>query len=283
MEGVERTAVCGRRTGARRGRGPSGWRAGHGRGGPRRGSRIRLAGWPSCCGRPAATSGCTWSTPRAVRSAATTWHWPSRSGRGHALAVHSAGATLVQPGRGPTRPRGGRSSCGVGAGGRVHWAPEPTVVSDGADYWSRRCGSSWRRAPGDRAGDRRARPARQRGGRYGGTHARRRRRRAAARAHHTARRGRPRALRAGGHRRGPCGRDARARRGGRRRDPLRRAAGEAAAMSAGRGRRSTARGEVLLAVGTPSAVAAVLDAEGRGGPVPTDRSRGPCRGPSRVP
>ena len=50
------------------------------------------------------------------------------------LAVHSAGATLVQPGAGAAAGPAARwtVTARVGAGGRLHWAPEPTVVSDGA-------------------------------------------------------------------------------------------------------------------------------------------------------
>jgi urease accessory protein len=50
------------------------------------------------------------------------------------LAVHSAGATLVQPGAGAAAGSAARwtMAARVGAGARLHWAPEPTVVSDGA-------------------------------------------------------------------------------------------------------------------------------------------------------
>ena len=48
------------------------------------------------------------------------------------LAVRSAGATLVQPGHGTDAPARWTVDVRVGAGGRLHWAPEPTVVSDGA-------------------------------------------------------------------------------------------------------------------------------------------------------
>jgi urease accessory protein len=50
------------------------------------------------------------------------------------LAVHSAGATLVQPGAGTAAGSAARWSVTVrvGAGGALTWAPEPTVVSDGA-------------------------------------------------------------------------------------------------------------------------------------------------------
>jgi urease accessory protein len=50
------------------------------------------------------------------------------------LAVHSAGATLVQPGAGTAAGSAARWSVTVrvGAGGVLAWAPEPTVVSDGA-------------------------------------------------------------------------------------------------------------------------------------------------------
>jgi urease accessory protein len=53
-------------------------------------------------------------------------------GAGAGLAVHSAGATLVQPGAGTSAPARWAVDIAVGTGGRVHWAPEPTVVSDGA-------------------------------------------------------------------------------------------------------------------------------------------------------
>ena len=48
------------------------------------------------------------------------------------LAVHSAGATLVQPGAATGAPARWTVDLAVGAGARLHWAPEPTVVSDGA-------------------------------------------------------------------------------------------------------------------------------------------------------
>jgi urease accessory protein len=53
-------------------------------------------------------------------------------GVGATLAVHSAGATLVQPGAATAEPARWTVDLAVGAGGRLHWAPEPTVVSDGA-------------------------------------------------------------------------------------------------------------------------------------------------------
>ena len=55
-------------------------------------------------------------------------------GAGAALAVHSAGATLVQPGAGASAGTAARwtVTTRVGAGGRLDWAPEPTVVADGA-------------------------------------------------------------------------------------------------------------------------------------------------------
>ena len=56
-----------------------------------------------------------------------------RVGTGAALAVRSAGATIVQPGRGSAPARWGFDVV-VGAGGTLDWAPEPTVVTDGADY-----------------------------------------------------------------------------------------------------------------------------------------------------
>lgn len=53
---------------------------------------------------------------------------------GAALAVHSAGATLVQPGAGEAAGAAARWGvrARVGPGGRLHWAPEPAVVADGA-------------------------------------------------------------------------------------------------------------------------------------------------------
>jgi urease accessory protein len=56
-----------------------------------------------------------------------------RVGAGAALAVRSAGATIVQPGRGSVPARWDFDVV-VGAGGSLDWAPEPTVVTDGADY-----------------------------------------------------------------------------------------------------------------------------------------------------
>jgi urease accessory protein len=48
------------------------------------------------------------------------------------LTVRSAGATLVQPGVATDAPARWTVDLQVAAGGRVHWAPEPTVVSDRA-------------------------------------------------------------------------------------------------------------------------------------------------------
>ena len=53
-------------------------------------------------------------------------------GPGARLAVHSAGATLVQPGAATEAPARWTVDLRVGADGRLHWAPEPTVVSDRA-------------------------------------------------------------------------------------------------------------------------------------------------------
>ncbi len=53
---------------------------------------------------------------------------------GAALRVRSAGATIVQPGVGPTASWQVRAA--VGAGARLDWAPEPTVVCDGAELES---------------------------------------------------------------------------------------------------------------------------------------------------
>lgn len=54
-------------------------------------------------------------------------------GAGTALRVRSAGATMVQPGRG-AEPARWDTTVDVGAGGRLDWAPEPTVVTDGAAF-----------------------------------------------------------------------------------------------------------------------------------------------------
>jgi urease accessory protein len=54
-------------------------------------------------------------------------------GPGAALAVRSAGATMVQPGRGGG-PARWDTTVAVGAGGHLDWAPEPTVVTDGAAF-----------------------------------------------------------------------------------------------------------------------------------------------------
>lgn len=55
-------------------------------------------------------------------------------GAGAAVAVRSAGATLVQPGAGAAAgvPARWVVTARVGDGGRLDWAPEPTVVADGA-------------------------------------------------------------------------------------------------------------------------------------------------------
>lgn len=53
-------------------------------------------------------------------------------GRGARLAVHSAGATLVQPGAGTDAPARWTVAVDVAPHGHLHWAPEPTVVADGA-------------------------------------------------------------------------------------------------------------------------------------------------------
>ena len=55
-------------------------------------------------------------------------------GAGAEVAVRSAGATLVQPGAGAAAgvPARWAVTARVGAGGLLDWAPEPTVVSDGA-------------------------------------------------------------------------------------------------------------------------------------------------------
>ena len=59
-----------------------------------------------------------------------------RIGDGAALRVRSAGATLVQPGRGAD-PARWDTTIAVGAGGRLDWAPEPVIVCDGAAFHTR--------------------------------------------------------------------------------------------------------------------------------------------------
>ena len=56
-----------------------------------------------------------------------------RVGASATLAVRSAGATIVQPGRGPDPARWDFDVV-VDAGASLDWAPEPTVVTAGADY-----------------------------------------------------------------------------------------------------------------------------------------------------
>jgi urease accessory protein len=56
-----------------------------------------------------------------------------RVGAAAELAVRSAGATIVQPGRG-SAPARWDFDVVVGAGANLDWAPEPTVVTDGAEY-----------------------------------------------------------------------------------------------------------------------------------------------------
>lgn len=53
-------------------------------------------------------------------------------GPGARVAVRSAGATLVQPGVDPGPARWNVAAT-VAAGGRLDWAPEPTIVTDDAD------------------------------------------------------------------------------------------------------------------------------------------------------
>jgi urease accessory protein len=53
-------------------------------------------------------------------------------GPGAALAVRSAGATLVQPGVVSGDPARWDVTARVGPAGRLDWAPQPTVVTDGA-------------------------------------------------------------------------------------------------------------------------------------------------------
>ena len=179
--------------------------------------------------------------------------------RRRACAVHSAGATLVQPGAGAAAgtPARWTVTARVGAGGRLDWAPEPTVVADGAALEST---LRVELAAGAAATVREivvlGRHG-QRGGRYTGgldvvvdgvpllAHT------------HGARRRRPGAVRPGRHGGGPGGRHARAGRRG------------AAAAPRRAGETPDVRwawtpldgpGAVLLAVGSPAAVTAVLDA-----------------------
>jgi urease accessory protein len=56
-----------------------------------------------------------------------------RVGASATLAVRSAGATIVQPGRGPEPARWDFDVL-VDTGASLDWAPEPTVVTAGADY-----------------------------------------------------------------------------------------------------------------------------------------------------
>lgn len=56
-----------------------------------------------------------------------------RIGPSASLAVRSAGATMVQPGRGGG-PARWDTTVAAGAGGHLDWAPEPTVVTDGAEF-----------------------------------------------------------------------------------------------------------------------------------------------------
>jgi urease accessory protein len=58
---------------------------------------------------------------------------------GASLRLRSAGVTLVQPAHGGAAPGPAhwRVTAEVGAGGRLDWAPEPTVVCDGAALRSR--------------------------------------------------------------------------------------------------------------------------------------------------
>ena len=143
----------------------------------RRSAGLRwMHGWPVVLRPtgPGRRAACTWSTPRAAarrRRPRTV----RRRRPGARLAVHSAGATLVQPGAATDAPARWTVELQVGAGARVHWAPEPTVVSDGAALEST-----------VRVVLAAVRPATvreivvlgrhgQRGGRYAGTTARRRR------------------------------------------------------------------------------------------------------------
>lgn len=54
---------------------------------------------------------------------------------GAELAVRSAGATIVQPGRGGAEARW-RTTLTAGPGAGLDWAPEPSVVTDGAVFAS---------------------------------------------------------------------------------------------------------------------------------------------------
>ena len=202
-------------------------------------------------------------------------------GPGARLAVHSAGATLVQPGAATDAPARWTVELQVGASARVHWAPEPTVVSDGAG-WSRRCGSCWPRAPWPPCG---------RSSCSAGTGSAAAATRGTTHvavdgvpllAHTTLLDGADPSLC------GPAGTG-----GARAVGTLVRAGADVATTLSGRrGETPDVRwawsaldgpGEVLMAVGTPSAVAAVLDAEGRGAAGAEDRVPRDGRGRAGLP
>lgn len=193
-------------------------------------------------------------------------------GPGARLAVHSAGATLVQPGAVTDAPARWTVELQVGEDARVHWAPEPTVVSDGAGMESTvRVGLATGATTTVREIVVLGRHG-QRGGRYAGTT-------------HVAVGGVPllahTTLLDGADPRlcGPAGTG-----GARAVGTLVRAGAGVPATSSGRGGETPdvrwawsaldGPGDVLIAVGTPSAVAAVLDAEGRAAADAEDGSRG---------
>ena len=89
-------------------------------------------------------------------------------GPGARLAVHSAGATLVQPGAATDAPARWTVDLRVGAGGRLHWAPEPTVVSRPGGAGVGGAGDAGCRCGRDRARDVVLGRHGQRGGRYAG-------------------------------------------------------------------------------------------------------------------
>ena len=69
-------------------------------------------------------------------------------GAGATLAVRSAGATLVQPGRSGEVARWD-TGVAVDADAALDWAPEPTVVTDGASLPHLAAGRPRRRRTGD--------------------------------------------------------------------------------------------------------------------------------------
>jgi urease accessory protein len=55
-------------------------------------------------------------------------------GPGERLAVHSAAATVVQPGRNRGAPASFEVEVALGAGSALDWRPQPTVICDGAAW-----------------------------------------------------------------------------------------------------------------------------------------------------